>query len=316
MLKPSRRELLTGGAAGAAVLAAKPAPGASANPHKKEGGKKERWILGMNTSTIRPAPIEEKIKVTAAAGFDTLELWINDIDGYEKSGKSVKDLKKRIEDAGLWVPNVIGIWNSMPPTEEAKDKAMDEIKRKMSQAAKVGAKHIAAIPTPDRADIDILWAAKRYRELIDVGKKIGIRVAIEFIGFIKGVHTLGQAMAIAIEADRAEACIVADTFHVYRGGSSFKAVRHLDGDVFAVWHYNDAPKEPERFKQRDGDRVYPGDGVLPLPQLLRDLWAQGFRGPLSLEMFKRSEWKKPAAEVAKIAMEKMCKTIGASGVGV
>ena len=314
MLKPSRRELLTGGAAGAAVLAAKPAPAASAKP-PKAAAKKDRWILGMNTSTIRPASLEEKIKVTAAAGFDTLELWINDIDGYEKGGKSAGDLKKRIEDAGLWVPNVIGIWNSMPPTDEAKDKAMDEMKRKMSQAAKAGAKHIAAIPTPDRADIDLLWAAKRYQELIDVGKKIGIRVAIEFIGFIKGVHTLGQAAAIAIEADRAEARIVADTFHVYRGGSSFKAVCHLDGDLFAVWHYNDAPKEPERFKQRDGDRVYPGDGVLPLPKLLRDLWAQGFRGPLSLELFMRSEWKRPAAEVAKIGMEKMRKTIQASGVG-
>jgi sugar phosphate isomerase/epimerase len=123
-------------------------------------------------------------------------------------------------------------------------------------------------------------------------------------------------VAIAIEADRAEACIVADTFHVYRGGSSFKAVRHLDGDLFAVWHYNDAPKEPERFKQRDGDRIYPGDGVLPLPQLLRDLWEQGFRGPLSLEMFNRNEWKKPASEVAKIGMAKMRKTLEASGVGV
>ena len=126
-----------------------------------------------------------------------------------------------------------------------------------SRAARAGAKHIAAIPTPDRADIDVLWAARRYRELIDVGRKIGIRVAIEFVGFFKGVHTLGQAMAIAIEADRAEACIVADTFHVYRGGSSFKAVRHLDGDVFAVWHYNDAPKEPERFKQRDASSYDP-----------------------------------------------------------
>ena len=76
------------------------------------------------------------------------------------------------------------------------------------------------------------------------------------------------------------------------------------------------PKEPERFKQGDGDRVYPGDGVLPLPQLLRDLWRQGFRGPLSLEMFKRSEWKKPASEVARIGMEKMRKTVEASGVGV
>ena len=87
MPKPSRRELLTGGAAGAALLAAKTTSDAFGKPPKTKD-KKDRWILGMNTSTIRPAPLEEKIKVTAAAGFDTLELWIGDIDKYEKSGKS------------------------------------------------------------------------------------------------------------------------------------------------------------------------------------------------------------------------------------
>ena len=37
----------------------------------------------------------------------------------------------------------------------------------------------------------------------------------------------------------------------------------------------------------DADRVYPGDGVAPIKQILRDLRAIGFRGMLSLELFNR-----------------------------
>jgi len=309
----SRRTLLKAGAASAALAgSAAPAPKADA---AKADDVPDRWTLAMNASTIRPAPVEEKIKVTAEAGYDGLELWLDDLDAWEKSGKAIEDLGARIRDAGLWVPNVIGIWGSMPPTEEEKDKKMDGFKRKMRRAHKVGAQSIAAIPVPCKPGWDVPWAAARYRELFDAGREIGIRVSLEFVGFIKTVHTLGQAAAIILEADRPGARLVADTFHVYRGGSNFQAVRYLAGRLFQDWHFNDAPRTPPRFEQGDEHRVYPGDGILPLPQLLRDLWAGGFHGPLSLELFMREEWKRPPAEVAKRGMEKMKQVIAEAGVG-
>jgi sugar phosphate isomerase/epimerase len=64
---------------------------------------------------------------------------------------------------------------------------------------------------------------------------------------------------------------------------------------------------------KDSDRLYPGDGDLPLAQMLKDLWKVGFRGPLSLEMFSDAEWKKSAAEVAKRGIEKMRAVIAKSG---
>ncbi|MCX5676220.1 MAG: sugar phosphate isomerase/epimerase [Planctomycetota bacterium] len=314
----SRRELLMAGgtglvaAAGGAEALAAARETAAAGP---AAAKKERWRLCLNISTIRPAPLEEKIAATAKAGYDGIELWSDELAKYEQGGQSLDDLGKRLKDLGLEVPNIIGIWNSMPQDEAAKAKLVEDARRRLAICAKVGAKHIAAIPAPDRPDMDVLWAAARYAELVDLGKEFGVGVGLEFGSFLKGIHTLGQAAAIVAESGRPEGSIVADTFHVHNGRSAWTGAKFLGGCIYAVWHFSDAPKEPPPGQMKDSDRLYPGDGILPLGQLLKDLWANGFRGPLSLEMFSREEWKKPAEEVAKTGIEKMRAVIAASGTG-
>jgi sugar phosphate isomerase/epimerase len=313
----NRRELLKSGGAAVAVLAAGGvAAGAAESPVAKPADAgKERWKLCLNASTIRPAPLEEKIAATAKAGYDGIELWVDEMMKYEKEGKSLDDLGKRIKDAGLEVPNIIGIWNALPADDAAKEKLLEDAKRRLAASAKVGARHIAAMAGPDRPDFDILWAAARYAELVDLGKPFGIGVALEFVGMMKNVHTLGQAAAIVMEAGKPEGSIVADTFHMFNGRSSWTAAKFLAGPIYAIWHLNDVPKECVAGQSKDADRIYPGDGVLPLAQLLKDLWANGFRGPLSLELFNREEWKKPADEIARTGIEKMRAVIAKSGTG-
>jgi len=177
----------------------------------------------------------------------------------------------------------------------------------------VGAKCIAVPPSPDRPDMDVLWVAERYGELLALGREFGVRVAIEFIGFFKGISRLGQAMAAGLEANERDACMVPDAFHLFRGGSGFNGVRHLNGDFIAVFHMNDAPAEPPREEQRDQHRVHVGDGVLPLAQLLRDLRDIGYRGALSLELFNRDYWKQDALTVARTGIDKMRQVIAESG---
>ena len=38
-----------------------------------------------------------------------------------------------------------------------------------------------------------------------------------------------------------------------------------------IFHINDYPGEPSREEIADKDRVYPGDGVAPMNQILQDL---------------------------------------------
>jgi hypothetical protein len=234
----SRRNLLQAGATGIAMLAAGRAttagePAAAQGGAKKGGAGKERWLLSLNMSTIRPASLEDKVAAAQKAGYDAVELWSDDLDKYEKAGKSLEDLAKRIKDGGMYVVNIIGIWNSMPQDDAGKAKLMEEARRKLAHAQKVGAQHIAAIPAPDRPEFNVLWAAGRYREFVDLGKEFNVKVAVEFVSFFQGIHTLGQAAAIAMESERPEASVVADTFHMHNGHSAWSGVGLVAGPLYA-----------------------------------------------------------------------------------
>ena len=72
---------------------------------------------------------------------------------------------------------------------------------------------------------------------------------------------------------------------------------------------NDYPADPPRETIKDADRVYPGDGIAPLTQTLQGLFATGFRGTLSLELFNPEYWKQDALLVARTGLEKMKESV-------
>jgi sugar phosphate isomerase/epimerase len=302
---------ITAASAAGTLAAGAAAPG--------EGGKYQGgaslWPLTLNTSTIRPAPLLDKIRIAAQTGWDGIELWIDDLEKHEQDGGSLKDLGQSIRDQGLFVPNIIGLWNCMPAEPEAWAPALGKTRERMRMSADVGSRCAAAIPMPDRADFDLKWGADRYSELMRIGRDdYGITIAFEFVGFFKGVHRLGQACAVALDANDPTACLIMDTFHLHRGGSGFHGIRHLDGDFIAIFHWNDVPDGMTREAMGDKDRLFPGDGVLPLGQALRDLKEIGYAGPLSLEIFKEDYWQQDLTEVARAGLDKMRACVQAAGV--
>jgi sugar phosphate isomerase/epimerase len=308
-----RRTFLTATAAGfsAAALAGNTAAESPAPAKYQEGISP--WPLALNASTIRPAAPMEKIAIAAKTGWDGLELWINDLEQLEEEGHNLKEVAKQMQDQGLYVPNIIGLWECMPETEEAFEASLEKTRERLRRSADIGSLFVAAIPSPDREDFDLAWGAECYRRLIEIGRAdYGITVAFEFVGFLKGVHRLGQAAAIALDANDPDACLICDTFHLWRGGSGFNGIRHLDPKFIADFHWNDIPAATVREEGGDADRVYPGDGHLPLHQLLRDLRDMGYSRALSLELFRRDHWESDLQEVAATGLRKMRENIAAA----
>ena len=309
-----RRGFLRQTAGAGALLAAAPAVARAESAKRYQEGVSP-WPLAINTSTIRPASLADKIRVTAETGWDAIELWINELEDYEKDGGSLEELGKEIRDRGLFVPNIIGLWGCMPAGEEDFQASLEATRRRMRMSAEVGSSYVAAIPAPDRPDFDIEWGTKCYSELLKIGREeFGITVAFEFVGFLKGIYRLGQASAIALDTNDSEACLIADTFHLFRGGSGFNGIRHLSGDFIANFHWNDVPGDVPRQEQGDEHRIYPGDGVLPLTQALKDLKEIGFTRTLSLELFNREHWKQDPKVVAETGLRKMRESIAAAEV--
>jgi len=303
----SRRAVLTS-LAGASLLPAVSHARPPAEPFK----------YCLNTATIRgqKLTLEQEIDVAGKAGYNAIEPWIEKLEAHAKTGKKLTDLTKRLQDNGLIVESAIGFpaWIVDDPTQ--RKKGLEDAKRAMDLVKQLGGKRLASPPvgaTDAKANIDLRQAADRYRELLELGDRMEVVPQVEIWGFSKTLSKLGEGALVAIETGHPKACVLADVYHLYKGGSGFAGLKLLSSAGLQVFHMNDYPNMP-REKINDKDRVYPGEGVAPLKEILKGLYDLGFRGVLSLELFNQEYYKQDALEVAKAGLQKM-KTIAHEAVG-
>lgn len=263
----------------------------------------------FNTSTIQgqKLPLPEIVDIVGKAGYQGIEPWIRELDQYVKDGGSLKDLKKRIADHGLSVEDAIGFFEWSVDDEARRRKGLEEAKRSMDLVLSIGGNRVAAPPvgSTDRTDLDLKRVGERYRTLLELGDSMGVVPQLEVWGFSKTLGRLSEASMVAIESGHPKACILADVYHLHKGGSSFEGLHLLSGQAMQVFHLNDYPDSPSRETLNDSHRVYPGDGVAPLRAVFQTLKAVGFKGMLSLELFNREYWKQDPTLVARTGLEKM-----------
>jgi sugar phosphate isomerase/epimerase len=271
--------------------------------------------LALNTSTISGAKptLLKSIHIAAEAGYGGIEPWIREIDDHTNGGGSLADIRKAAAENGLVVENAIGFFEWAVDDDGRRAKGLDEARRNMDMVAAIGGKLLAAPPFGAHADghLDLVRTAVRYAELLDIGRAHGVTPVLEFWGASRNLYTLGQAALVLIESGRTDGCLLADTFHIYRGGGDASALRHLNGTSIGLFHVNDYPADPPRASINDADRVYPGDGIAPLGGIFRALRDIGYRGALSLELFNRTYWQHDARTIARTGLEKLRRTLAA-----
>jgi len=302
----TRRELLTSVAAGLTATNLLAGQTVATAPSVE---KPPQFRFCLNTSTIRgqKKPIEEEVTIAAKAGYDGIEPWMGELRSYIKRGGKQSDLKKRIADAGLTVESAIGFARWIVDDDTQRARGLDDAKRDMELVRQIGGTRIAAPPAgaTRQSNLDLFKAAARYRELLTIGRKIGVVPQLEVWGFSKTLSRLGEALLVATESGHPDACLLPDVYHIYKGGSAFAGLKLISGKAMHVFHLNDYPAEPLREKISDADRIYPGDGVAPLQEIISILVQTGFRGALSLELFNRSYWKQDPLTVARTGLRKM-----------
>ena len=260
--------------------------------------------LCLNTSTIRPKPLREKIEAAARAGYDMVELWCVDVEAFVRDGGTLAALRAQLGHAGLSVPSMIALTQWADIGDADFERYLLGAGERMETAAALGCTSIVASPPP-RTDVDLAVAGARYAELLALGRRIGVRPAMEFLGFAVQIHSIRTALEVMARANDPAATIVLDPFHIFRGGGSFDDVRLVPGHAIGICHFNDAPGDRARESQGDSDRVLPGDGILPLREMVRSLRAVGYHGPVSLELFNAGLWERDAFEVAAEGLAKM-----------
>lgn len=302
-----RRKFLKIAAAGSAIAVCSTTKSVEAKQPKPRRDKSSiRYCF--NTSTIRgqELSITEQVKVVAEAGYDAIEPWIGDLRKFVKNGGSLTDLKKQIDDSGLTVESAIGFAQWIVDDDAARAKALEQARSDMELLKSIGGKRIAAPPigAHKKAGPELPAIAERYRKLLEVGAETGVTPQLELWGFSKTLSKLGELAYVATEAGHPDACVLPDFYHIYKGGSDFAGLKMIEASKMHVFHINDYPADPARETIGDEHRVYPGDGVCKLSEIIGDLVDAGFAGCFSLELFNRDYWKQDALTVAKTGLEK------------
>ncbi len=265
----------------------------------------------LNTSTIRGNNLDIVAEIAAAskAGFHALEPWITELDAYTAKGGTLKDLGKRIADAGLTVEDAIAFNSWLDDDETRRAASMEKLKVDMDKVAQIGGKRIATPPGNTRAAVTLDNAATYYRAALELGEKMGVQPLCELWGTHPVLGPLSHGVYVSVAAGRADASLLLDVFHLYKSGTPFASLKQVNGASLHVLHVNDYPQTDDSSKLNDGNRIYPGDGVAPYGQIFKDLRDGGFRGYLSLELFNRDYWTRSADDNLKAGIEKIRATV-------
>ncbi|MFA6563030.1 MAG: sugar phosphate isomerase/epimerase family protein [Verrucomicrobiia bacterium] len=277
-----------------------------------------RFRFSLNTGTIRGQKlgIAEEIEVAAKAGYDGIEPWIGDVAKFAESGGSLKDLRKRCQDLGLKVVDAIGFAQWIVDDDQQRAKGVEQFQRDMELVAQLGGTRIAAPPAGAHraAKIDLDRVAERYRAVLELGRKTGVVPQLEVWGSSANLSHAAEAAYVVAKAGHPDACALLDAFHMYKGGVAPAAMKLFGRQATHCFHMNDYPADPPRETIKDAQRIWPGDGIAPLKEILANLAANHCDVVLSLELFNPDYWRLPALTAAKTGLAKMKAAMQAAGL--
>ena len=270
------------------------------------------YALCLNTSTIKPQPLLEKVRLAAEAGFDGIELWINDIYEHIGRGGEVGDVEKAISDAGLIVPSMIALRAWGEASELEYPLMLDESRRRMELAARFQCPYLVCSPPRDPCSFEQL--AHRYRDLLSLGRELGVRPTFEYISFFHSASSLSHAWEIVQATGDDDATVIVDAFHSWNTGSTLEQLRAIPADRISQYHIDDASPTIAAGQQKDPDRVMLGEGVIDLAAELKVLSEIGYRGAISLELFNAELWAEDPATMLRRGYDRLAELVlNASG---
>jgi sugar phosphate isomerase/epimerase len=269
------------------------------------------FTLCLNMSTIRghKLGLVKELETAAKAGFPAVEIWIDSLQEYLKNGGTTADLKKRLTDLNVRVENAIGFAPWIVEDDNARKKGVDQLEQEMELLAQIGCKRIATPPVgaqaPDASVIELPKVAERYRQILELSDKTGVVPQLELWGFSKNLNKLSEVMYVAIESGHPSARLLLDVYHLFKGGSSLASLPLLGKPAIEIFHVNDYPANISRQTVTDADRIFPGDGVAPIKDILKQIKRTDRPVILSLEVFNKTYYTQDAQTIANTAMNKM-----------
>ncbi|CAN5411683.1 2-keto-myo-inositol isomerase [soil metagenome] len=257
--------------------------------------------IALNGATTMHADLSTDIKAAGAAGYNLLEIWSAKLYRYLET-KTTADLKAELSAAGIDPYSINSIEHVTFRNGEDYSKIKAECKTLSQIAAEIGCPYIVLVPgkLPDNASkAEIVDESVRVlKELGDIAAAHGVSLAFEFLGQTDcSVQTLDLCNEIVERVGRENIGNVVDSFHFYAGNSTFGAIDSMRAEKLFIFHINDAEDLPKE-SLTDAQRLYPGEGILPLREMKEHFDKIGYDRMVSIEIFRPEYWEQDPFEVA------------------
>ena len=228
--------------------------------------------------------LSEKLQAIAAAGFRGVEIFESDLLSYNGTPAEVA---KEVADLGLKVATFQPFrdFEGMPEPQRAR--AFDRAERKFDVMQELGCDLLMVCSNVSPQSLGgIDRAAEDFHELGERAKQRGLRVAFEALAWGRHINDYRDAWEVVRRADHRSIGLVLDTFHIYARKTDLKQMRSIPSDRIFLVQLADAPwLDMDVLSWSRHFRCFPGQGDMPLVEFMEALFATGYDGEISLEIF-------------------------------
>jgi 4-hydroxyphenylpyruvate dioxygenase len=228
--------------------------------------------------------LDEKLRAAAAAGFEAVEIFENDLLSFGAGPRDVAALCRKL-GLEICAYQPFRDFEGMPEPQRARNFIRAERKFDLMQALGTDLLLICSnVSAVSLGGID--RAAEDLRELGERAAARGLRVGYEALAWGRHVSDYRDAWEIVRRADHSAIGIILDSFHALAPSFPTRSIRAIPADKIFLVQLADAPRlELDILSWSRHFRCFPGQGDLPVSDFMEAIAATGYTGPLSLEIF-------------------------------
>lgn len=255
--------------------------------------------LAFHSWTLDTTPLPEVLRIARHTGWDAIELRRADFAREAEKGQSAAEVLDLVRANGLPVVCVGVELGWMFAEEEERQRLLQAFAESCRWAAELNCPTVMSPVDPGCGDLDRGVAS--VREVGDIAKQHGVRLALEFNSQAEQFNTLERVREVVRRAGHPNCGLLVDTYHLQRSGGTPRALRDVACEEIVYVQYSDVP----RGGLRPGkiiDRLPPGQGVVPFAEIFQILWEKRYRGYLSYEAPNPSAWARDPEDVAREAI--------------
>lgn len=251
--------------------------------------------LSISQITTYRRSLREEAEAIAAAGLHGIGLWRTKISAHEDDTVAAVLNEFGVKPASLsWAGGFTGSLRFS--YEEALDDAIDAVQ----QAIQLEAENLVIV-TGSQNGHTARHCRRTVKDavlmLADTAADGGVRLALmpmhpryqQDQTFLQGVD---DTLALLDEMKHPNVGFVFDTFQLWQTPRLLDRIPDLVPRTFIV-QLSDSPVDP----RSDMDRRLPGQGELPLPEIVQQFLSYGYQGLFDVQVWSEDVWRLPQSEI-------------------